>query len=253
MPFFGSRTIWFVNWYHVVREWINRDSRPVTRSGRAALTATEAEPYRLAPMARPPDAERRRHLLVAARRWLQANGAIGFSLRELARGIGETHRTLLHHFGSKEALFLQVLEESRLQDRPAMARKAAREASLSPTALLRREWAYLSSAEHDAALRLYFDVLSLTMRNPERFRIHPELLGADWIATTAHLAEQMGMPRAQARSLGTFVLAGVRGLLLDLLTSGDRKRVQRGFEDLCAAVEVRLATLPGRSPRPRRP
>jgi hypothetical protein len=146
-----------------------------------------------------------------------------------------------------------VLEESRLQDRPAIVREgSAREPSLSLPALLRREWEFLSAAENDASLRLYYDVLAMTIRNPDRFRIHPELLGEDWIETVAHLAKRLGITGARARSLGTLVLAGVRGLLLDLLASGDRKRVQRGFEDFAASLEAFIAGLPDPRSAPKR-
>lgn len=144
-----------------------------------------------------------------------------------------------------------MLEGSRLQDRPRIVRdSAAQDASLSLGVLLRREWAYLSSPSSDAALRLYHDVLALTVRNPDRFRIHPELLGDDWIRTIAQLAEQHGMRRAQAQSLGTLVLAGMRGLLLDLLTSGNRTRVERGFEQHCALVETLAAGAEGHASPP---
>ena len=206
-----------------------------------------------ATMPRPPDAERRAALLAAAGRWLASHGSVGFSLRELARGIGETHRALLHHFGSKERLFLEVLTESRRRERSSFLQEAAgHSASRSPVELLRHEWARLSSPRQETFLRLYYDVLIAAMREPKRFREHLDVFGNDWIQTVAQLAEEVGIERRRAQSVGTFVLAGVRGLLLDLMVSGDRKRVERGFDDFAQAVEAFVAATAAGSLRSRR-
>jgi AcrR family transcriptional regulator len=63
-------------------------------------------------MARPLDAgDTREKLLDSARTRFAARGFYGASLAEIARDVGATKQTLLHHFGSKERLYAAVLKQ----------------------------------------------------------------------------------------------------------------------------------------------
>ena len=84
-------------------------------------------------------------LLDAAIDHIAARGISDLSLRELAAAIGTSHRMLIHHFGSREALWVEVIRavEARQRallaevvpdpDAPARRRRCASGGRTSPT------------------------------------------------------------------------------------------------------------------------
>jgi len=56
----------------------------------------------------------------------------------------------------------------------------------------------------------------------------------------AALLTGRGLPEARARAIATFVYAAMRGLQLDLLATGERRRVDAAFAELRAALESRM-------------
>jgi AcrR family transcriptional regulator len=60
---------------------------------------------------RPKDPQRRQRILDAACRAFAADGYAGTSLADVARGLGLTKAALLHHFESKEALYVRVVSD----------------------------------------------------------------------------------------------------------------------------------------------
>ncbi len=61
------------------------------------------------PRSRPETLARRRDILDAASEIFGAKGFTGGTLQEIADQVGMTHAGILHHFGSKDALLLEVL------------------------------------------------------------------------------------------------------------------------------------------------
>jgi AcrR family transcriptional regulator len=61
------------------------------------------------PRSRPETLARRRDILDAASEIFGAKGFTGGTLQEIADHVGMTHAGILHHFGSKDALLLEVL------------------------------------------------------------------------------------------------------------------------------------------------
>jgi AcrR family transcriptional regulator len=68
---------------------------------------TSGPPRQRAP--RVPAEQRRQEILVAAHEVFGARGFHKASLGEIAERVGITHQGILHHFGSKEQLFVEVL------------------------------------------------------------------------------------------------------------------------------------------------
>jgi AcrR family transcriptional regulator len=62
------------------------------------------------PRSRPETLARRRDILDAAVEIFGSKGFAGGTLQEIADQVGMTHAGILHHFGSKEQLLLQVLQ-----------------------------------------------------------------------------------------------------------------------------------------------
>ena len=166
----------------------------------------------------------RDRLLAAAVAQARRGGIADLSLRELAAAIGTSHRMLLYHFGSREGLLVAVAQAVEEAER-------ARFLSWGMTADdARRIWARLSDPALWPAERLFFElyVQALLGRlGDERF-LDSAIEG--WIAPVAAAMVEAGASEATARVDARLGLAVVRGLLLDLLATGDRDGVTEAHE-----------------------
>jgi AcrR family transcriptional regulator len=154
------------------------------------------------------DVQRREELLAAIIEAYGHGGIGNRSLRDLAEAVGTSHRMLLHHFGSRDGLLVAVVEEVE-------ARQRDRLAGMDPASpsFLAEAWAPLSEQEMRPVERLFFECYTRGANGEVPFdRLHPDAVNS-WLST----AEGLGFDRAHAR-LG---LAVVRGLLLDLVATGD--------------------------------
>jgi hypothetical protein len=103
---------------------------------------------------------------------------------------------------------------------------------------LRRFIPWLTSPAHAPFLRLFFEVYVLALRGPGRFPGYLEWAVRDWLSLFEDvLARTTSLDRDDAEIAATAALAGFRGLLLDLLATGDASRVAASAEVLLAALE----------------
>lgn len=181
-------------------------------------------------------------LALAAADWVIEHGLADLSLRKLAAGIGVSHRTLLYHFGSKDELFQATLRAARTRERlRAVAPPDDEPAEASTAELLRGTWEYLSAPREHAFWRFYFEIHGLALQNPERY---PDVLHEgvhDWLTTIRDLLMRDGVPEEQAVAIATLILGTFRGLMLDLLQTGERDRVDAGFDVLATLAEALAA------------
>jgi AcrR family transcriptional regulator len=169
-------------------------------------------------MGRPRDDQRRADLLAAVVDAC-ADGGIGTrSLRDLAAAVGTTHRMLIHHFGSREGLLVAVVEEVEARQRAGFP---ATVAGASPGDVLTRMWAELSGEALRPAERLFFECYARGANGEAPFdRLFPGIVGS-WLDLAAG--------ESVAPDFARLSLAVVRGLLLDLVGTGDREATTRAL------------------------
>jgi AcrR family transcriptional regulator len=175
-------------------------------------------------MGRPVNVERRRQLLEAAVDYAIDHGMSGLSLRPLAAALGTDPPVLLHHFGSKEELLVQIL--NRVRDRLRQVSQTAD--TTTPRARLEAIWAWASDPRHERFYRLFFEAYGLALQHPDRYREFLDHVVHDWLG---ELSGDLEPERV------TLAVAAVRGLLLDLLTTGDRSRVDSAAHLLDSLLE----------------
>ncbi len=161
-------------------------------------------------MSRPRDPERRQQL-VDALVDTAVHGLGGRSLREMAEAVGTSHRNLLHHFGSREGLLLAVVEEVE-------SRQLGRLDSLPDDtgAALAAMWEILRQAELRPFERLFFECYARGAQGERPFdRMVPAAVDG-WLAEVDRVSNG-----ASDQALARLCLAVVRGLLLDLVATGD--------------------------------
>ena len=179
-------------------------------------------------MPRPPDDARRRQLLDDLIAALGDGGIGGRSLRELAAAVGTSHRMLLHHFGSRDELLVAIVEEVErrqtlvLDDLPASDAEA--------TAGM---WADVRRPELRPFERLFFECYARAAQGEEPYaRLVPGAV-TGWLEAVQARAGPSADP-AMIR-LG---LAVTRGLLLDLVATGDDDGVDAAAAAFVALLEA---------------
>ena len=170
----------------------------------------------------------RDRLLAATVEHVARHGLADLSLRALATAIGTSHRMLIYHFGSKEGLLAEVVATVEAGQRQVMADLAATD---EPTHLaVRRFWRGLTDPSVREHERLFFEVVAQALQGrpgTERLR---ETLVEPWLDVVAADGVRRGLPPDVARTQARLGMAVTRGLLLDLLATGDLDGVDAAME-----------------------
>jgi AcrR family transcriptional regulator len=155
------------------------------------------------------------------------------SLRTLAAAVGTSHRMLIYHFGSRDGLLLEIVRAVEQQQRDRLAALLA-DPALSPEEQAERFWARLTDPATWPSERLFFELYGQALQG--RPHAVPLLDGVvtDWLEPLTELTVRSGIPPERARAHARLRLAVARGLLLDLLATGD-------VEGVRAAGEAHLA------------
>jgi hypothetical protein len=100
----------------------------------------------------------------------------------------------------------------------------------------RAVWARTSDQRQGPEFRLFFAVYGRALQAPEQFASFLERVVADWMRALVE-AQGSAVDPATAVRAATLVIATIRGLLLDLLATGDHARVQDAAEAFIATLE----------------
>jgi len=178
----------------------------------------------------------KRRLLDAAIEYVAANGVGEFSLRKLAAAIGTSHRMLIYHFGSREGLLVEIIRAVEQQQRDAL-----RELELTPGSTLadlgRAFWARLANPALWPNERLFFEVYGQALQGRPGTTALLDRIVEDWLEPATELLVRHGMDPETAQAQARLGVAVTRGLLLDLLATGDRAGVDAAMERYIALSE----------------
>ncbi|MGY6023458.1 TetR/AcrR family transcriptional regulator [Streptomyces spinosirectus] len=188
------------------------DTHPEDRAGRRA------------------EGDRRAQLVDAAVEHVAAHGIADLSLRRLGAAIGVSHRMLIHYFGSKEQLLVEIVRTSERRQRELLSRLRL-EPGLSPADAARLLWRQLTDPRLAGQERLFFEIYGHALRGrPEAVPVLDGLV-TDWLEPLVAAEVAAGEDPVTARNRARLGLATVRGLLLDLLATGDRAGVDAAMEE----------------------
>lgn len=185
---------------------------------------------------------RRGELLEAVGEYVLDNGVASLSLRRVADAVGVSHVTLQHHFGSKEQLVNEIVEH--LLERTLLPQGVYPDGAPDPARDLptrwRALWAHLISAPGQRDIRLFTEVLGQSLFGQTGYSEGLERSMSRRLDLVAANVIALGCPEEEARVYATLTLATFRGLIMDLLVTGERERVDKAFERELANAE-RLA------------
>jgi AcrR family transcriptional regulator len=180
-----------------------------------------------------PSTDTRERLLAAAVDYAAEHGLADLSLRALAAGLGTSHRMLIFHFGSKEGLLVEVVRAVEARQRELLERLRA-DPQLDPLSQLQAFWQHLTSPALAPYERLFFEVYAQGLLGKEPARRLLEDAVDAWLPPVAELLTSQGVPPTEARAEARLALAVTRGLLLDLLATGDAAAVEAAMERFTA-------------------
>jgi AcrR family transcriptional regulator len=186
------------------------------------------------------DAPARDRLIENAVR-LAANGGVShLSLRQLAAELGTSHRMLIYHFGSKDGLVAEIVRVVEEQQRGALD-VLVHKHTLDAQEQARLFWDHVVDAASTFG-PLFFELTGQALQGrPHTTRLLDDLVDM-WIDPLAALYVRQGVDPGQAPVYARLGLAAARGLLLDLLVTGDRAAVDAAMDLLGRMVQNEVAT-----------
>ena len=179
--------------------------------------------------------EAKQRLLDAAVTFFAEHGVSDLSMRQIAAELGTSHRMLIYHFGSKDGLLSEVVRTVEAQQRAVLDELLA-DGALPPAEQARRFWVRLLEP---AALygRLFFELSGQALQGRPHTAALREGLIDMWLDPLTELALRAGVAPERARAHARLNLAAARGLLFDLLATGDREGVQDAVELLISLYD----------------
>ncbi|GAS96697.1 transcriptional regulator, TetR family [Mycolicibacterium canariasense] len=161
------------------------------------------------------------------------------SIPALGTAIGVSDATLQHYFATTDELLGEVFSALRVRE-DISAPTSAEDAEQ----LIRDLWRRWSSPQREGHFRLLFEVFGHALRDPEHYSAFLDGIVSDWITAIEFFAVQLGYTPKDASLVATSVLAQLRGLQLDLLTTGDHERTAAAL-DMFLAQFTRAAPVSG--------
>lgn len=200
-------------------------------------------------MARP-RTDAREQLLARVVEHLADHGVAGLSLRELAGDLGTSHRMLVYHFGSKAGLLAEVVRHVEAAQRAPFEALAAAVAAGADGAdgadqvegadqadqvveqvaeRMWAMWAHWLEPSMQRQERLFFEMVGMALQGDPTMQPLLDDLVTPWLEPIATLRMRQGIGRDDALAEARLALAVTRGLLLDVLATGDREAATRAF------------------------
>jgi AcrR family transcriptional regulator len=192
-----------------------------------------------------PGATPREKLLTAVVDVALADGIADKSLRSIAAAAGTSHRMLIHHFGSREGLLVEVIRAVEARQRAALAELGAESNEVS-TERTERFWRHLRSPDLAPQERLFFEVYGQALQGRQWATPLLDGIVEDWVGPVAAMLETYGTSRQTARTVARLWVAVGRGLLLDVLATGDDAEVDAAMQYFSEMLLAHLTA--GRQP-----
>jgi AcrR family transcriptional regulator len=177
----------------------------------------------------PPGQSSRERLLDEVVAHFTVDGLADQSLRRIADATGTSHRMLLYHFGSKDGLLLEVARAVEARTRARFAAIGA-DAGGDTDELVRRMWAYVADPALADFERLFFALYARALQGEASTLPLLERDLQNWLDANVASSRTVGIPPDVARVHARLGLAVTRGLLLDLLATGDRAGTDAALE-----------------------
>jgi AcrR family transcriptional regulator len=181
----------------------------------------------------------RQRLLDAAIEHVAESGFSDLSLRALASALGTSHRMLIHHFGSKEGLWVEIVRAVEQRQRDLLG-----DLLPDPDApfgkAMRVWWRHISDPSLWPNERLFFEIYGQAIQGRPHTTEVLDGIVDDWVEPIAELSVARGIPPDVATAHARLGVAVTRGLLLDLVATRDVEAVDAAMEAFIDVYEAWL-------------
>lgn len=167
--------------------------------------------------------ERRLEIRNKALEYCLVHGVGELSLRPLADAIGTSARLLIYHFGSKEGLIGEVIEEARARVQRSFTEAMRGQGRIL---LLNKFWSWATHPDNGPYVRLLFEIHMLALQHPDSYAGFIDSSSSSWLT----LIESALPPTQDRRAKATLCAAVMDGLVLEYLNTGDLERTSAALD-----------------------
>jgi len=192
-------------------------------------------------VARTPDLERRQELLDRIVVYLAENGLAQATLRPMAASLDVSINRLVHHFGTKEELLAAALRRSIDLQIEVQHGWMERNPQITMAEMYRKWWKWINASEANMAIvRLNYEAAALdTKVTGLAGTVRAEQIGV-WRHEAQYHFEAEGLSRERAVLEASLAKATFTGLIIDLLATGERRRLNAIFEEFIERTQAAL-------------
>jgi len=169
--------------------------------------------------------------------YLVKRGVADVSLRPMAAAVGTSARLLIFHFGTKEQLLLEVLDEmqARLQRSLSHLSDESRPPRSAP---LRLFWDWAMKEANFAQLRVLYQLHILAAQDHKTYGRYLKRNSLNWLESVQALLK----PSQRSPALATLIVAVFDGLFIEVMSTGDRRRASAAIDDFIAMARKHTNT-----------
>lgn len=180
-------------------------------------------------MGRRPDPQRKIDLLDEILEYVTEHGLSDLSLRPLANALGTSTYTLTYQFGSKEEMILDLVAHAEAK---YLSRMDQLDTGTSVETFLGSVFHDCTAADGLQWSTLLLEVVTMMARDAETFGRFDGAVVRDRVERLTVLLRATGASEAECRTTATNLSATLQGLVIDLMMTGDRERVQSALEKM---------------------
>jgi AcrR family transcriptional regulator len=153
-------------------------------------------------------------------------GVADLSLRPMAAAVGTSARLLIFHFGSKERLLLEVLDEMQTRLQRSLGDLLG-ESGAGRSAPLRRVWDWALKEGNFSQLRVLYQLHVLAAQDQKTYGRFLKRNSLNWL----DLVQAGWKPTQRSPALATLIVAVFDGLFIEVMSTGDRRRASAAIDE----------------------
>jgi AcrR family transcriptional regulator len=158
--------------------------------------------------------------------YLVKRGIADVSLRPMAAAVGTSARLLIFHFGSKERLLVEVLDEMQARLQRSLG-QLLEEPSAARAAPLRQFWDWALKDANFAQLRVVYELHILAAQDHRTYGRYLKRNSLNWL----ELVQAALKPSQRSPALATLIVAVFDGLFIEVVSTGDRRRASAAIDE----------------------
>lgn len=169
--------------------------------------------------------------------YLVRHGVADVSLRPMAAAVGTSARLLIFHFGSKERLLLEVLDEMQVRLQRSLS-QLLKERGPARAAPLRLFWDWALKDANFAQLRVLYQLHILAAQDHRTYGRFLKRNSLNWLESVQAVLK----PSQRSPAFSTLIVAVFDGLFIEVMSTGDRRRTSTAIDEFIAMARKHTQT-----------